>query len=199
MKGLKAIAATAVVGIAVGTARTETIIDTIPLWDGNISNSWDKIAQTFEIPSVDVVLNTFELGVQSTTGGNYNVLLYEWDSVGNFAVGAALFDAGTFTAPEALTFIEFAIGIALLPGDDYAIIVEWDPNAGGSGVAFSFADQYPGGYNDYTDGALGDPWVFGPDTNFEMAFKAVFTPIPSPSALALLGAAGLISRRRRQP
>jgi hypothetical protein len=196
MKWTNTLMAAVVALSSAGAARADTVIDTIPLWDGSISNGWDKIAQTFEVPITDPVLSTFELGVQSTVGASYHLLLYEWDHIGNSIVGGALFDSGALVAPGTLTFIEFAIGVSLTPGDDYAMIVDWASDKDSSGVAFSEADQYPGGYNDYTDGPINAPWFFGSDSGREMAFKAVF--VPAPGALALLGTAGLISRRPRR-
>ena len=194
---MKSLAAASVVGLVAGTTSADTVIDTIPDWDGNVSSAWTNIAQSFTVPEGDIVLNTFELGIGSLNGGSYNLLLHAWDPIGDHAVGNALYDSGLLAAPGALTFIEFEIGVALAAGESYAIIVHWDNRGISSGVAFSFADQYDGGYNTYTDGSIFDPWEFGPDTDFEMAFRATFK-IPAPATLAMLGAAGLVGRRRRR-
>ncbi|MEE9128471.1 MAG: hypothetical protein V3T84_00500 [Phycisphaerales bacterium] len=195
--GVKSLAAASVVGLVAGTTSADTVIDTIPDWDGNVSHGWTNIAQSFTVPEGDIVLNTFELGIRSLDGESYNLLLHAWDPIGDHAVGNALYDSGLLAAPGALTFIEFEIGVALAAGESYAIIVAWNNRGISSGVAFSFADQYDEGYNTYTDGSIFDPWKFGPDTDFEMAFRATFK-IPTPATLAMLGAAGLVSRRRRR-
>ena len=193
---MKSLAAASVDGLVAGTTSADTVIDTIPDWDGSISTGWDKLAQSLTVPEGDLVLNTFELGIGSLNDGSYHLLLHAWDPIGNHAVGDELYDSGLLAAPGALTFIEFEIGVALAAGESYAIIVDWYNGGNSSGVAFSYADQYNGGYNTYADGSIFDPWNFGPDAGFEMAFRATF--VPAPTALAMFGAAGLVGRRRRR-
>jgi MYXO-CTERM domain-containing protein len=197
MKRFRTSAATCVAALATVSATGDTVIDTTPLWDGNESNGWPNIAQTFTVPGGDNVLSTFELGVYTDTGGNYAVRLYDWDEVADHAVGAALYDSGMQSATPTMSFVEFAINTALTSGETYAIIVQWDNGGSSSGVAFSGANQYPDGYNTYTEGSIFDPWAFGPNTSFEMAFRAVFT-VPAPGALAMLGLAAMLQRRRRR-
>ncbi len=193
--GMKSLAAASVVTLVAGTTSADTVIDTIPEWDGNISQGWPYIAQSFTVPEGDLILSTFELGIRSLNGGSYKLVVHEWDPFGAHVVGDALYDSGLLAAPGALKFIEFEIGIALASGGSYAMIVDWNNEGDLSGVAFSFADQYDGGYNTFTNGSIFDPWKTGPDTDFEMAFRATF--IPAPTALAMFGAAGLVSGRRR--
>ena len=197
MNPLRLLLAAILVSLSALPAHAASIIDTIPLWDGSRSQSWDKAAQSFTAPASDAFLSKFRLGVGSATDGNYTVQLYDWDEVGNHAVGGALFDSGLLSAPDHVTFITFDINVALSPNETYAIIVDWDNGGFDSGVAFSFADQYSGGYNDYTDESIFDPWWFGPDTPYEMAFRATFGEVPAPGAMSLLGLAGLTVWRRR--
>ena len=174
------------------------IFDTIPEWDGiTRSNGWDKIAQTLIVPGGKPILSTFELGAGADEDGRtFTLRVYAWDRTSEHTTGPELFSSGPHAAPNgSIDFMEFNIGIALTPGSEYAVIADWDQTDGGNGVAYIVGSSYTDGYANFTDGGFDEPWSFGQNSNFDMAFRAVFE-VPAPGALALLGAAALIGRRR---
>jgi hypothetical protein len=177
--------------LAVSSVSADTIIDTIPLWDGNVSSGWDKVAQTLVVPPTDTRLASFEIGLQGT--GNYNILVYEWDRSVEHTVGPQLFDSGPLAVPNSFTFVSNVINVHLTVGVEYAVIVDFDS---GGGVSFSVGDGYLDGYANFTNDPVDAPWPFNQNSGYDTAFKAVF--VPTPGMGALLGLAGLAASRRRR-
>ena len=180
-------------------ASGDIIIDTIPEWSGDRSNGWDKIAQTLIVPGDKPFLRTFELGAGADDEGHtFTLRLYEWDRNVEHAVGPELFNSGPHAAPNgAVEFMEFGIGLALTPGTEYAVIADWDDSGANNGVGFIVGSSYTDGYTNFTNGGIDEPWSYNQNSGFDMAFRAVFE-VPAPGAMALLGAAALIGRRRRR-
>ena len=194
----KVIAAAMMLGVVGTSASADLIIDTIPEWDGQRSNVWDKIAQTLIVPVDKPILNTFEVGVGADVEGRtFHLRIYEWDRDVEHTVGGELFSSGPFGAPVGtVDFTQFGIGIPLAGGTEYAVIVDWDQGGSGNGVAFLSDSSYTDGYANFTLGPFDETWLFNQNSGFDMAFRAVF--IPAPGALSLLGIAGLMGTRRRR-
>ncbi len=202
------VAALAVASVASGT----TIIDTTGSWPGARTAVWDHVGQEFEVPAIDNVLSTFELGVGGAEGV-YSFSIYEWDDVDDHVVGGALFATGSLAVgvPD-VEFVTFNVNLALTPGNFYAAVVSFDgnfyaavvsfdgnPDGGvGRGVAFMSGNFYADGNAVFTEMPIDQPWDSGSPPSFDLAFGAVF--VPAPGALALLGLAALMgTRRRREP
>ncbi len=191
------VAALAVASVASGT----TIIDTTGSWGGARTAVWDHAGQEFEVPAIDNVLSTFELGVGGAEGV-YSFSIYEWDDVDDHVVGGALFATGSLAvAVPDIEFVTFNVNLALTPGNFYAAVVSFDGNPDGGvgrGVAFMSGNFYRDGNAVFTEMPIDQPWDSGSPPSFELAFRAAF--VPAPGALALLGLAALMgTRRRREP
>jgi len=177
----------------------DVIIDTIPEWGDSRSNGWDKIAQTLVVPEGATVLSTFEFGVGSDAGASFNLVVFEWDRSSEHTVGPELYNSGPVDVKAGpVEFVEFTLDLPLASGEEFAVIVDWDPDGSGNGVGFLSGSSYEDGYANFTNGGFDEAWSFNSESGFDMAFRAVFTPIPAPGALALLGFAGLARRRRRR-
>ncbi len=191
------VAALAVAGVASGT----TIIDTTGSWPGARTAVWDHVGQEFEVPAIDNVLSTFEIGVGGAEGV-YSFSIYEWDDVDDHVVGGALFATGSLAVPVPdVDFMTFNVNLALTPGNFYAAVVSFDGNPDGGvgrGVAFMSGNFYRDGNAVFTEMPIDQPWDSGSPPSFDLAFRATF--VPAPGALALLGLAALTAtRRRREP
>ncbi len=191
------VAALAVASVASGT----TIIDTTGSWGGARTAVWDHVGQEFEVPAIDNVLSTFEIGVGGAEGV-YSFSIYEWDDVDDHVVGGALFATGSLAVggPD-VEFVTFNVNLALTPGNFYAAVVSFDGNPDGGvgrGVAFMSGNFYADGNAVFTEMPIDQPWDSGSPPSFDLAFRAAF--VPAPGALALLGLAALTgTRRRREP
>ncbi|MHC4834036.1 MAG: hypothetical protein ACYTFH_09150 [Planctomycetota bacterium] len=170
-----------------GSASAELVIDTYPYWTGDVTNGWERSAQTFSLPDTAKVLDSFTFGF----GGGPPEMLFSivvWD-VENGPVGDALFERVLAGFVGDISVAD--IGLALEAGVMYAAVTDYlgydelgthamlgtEGNPGGNGGAW------------YRDGA----WTFLP--GYQTQFRAEFIAVPAPAAAIVL-AAGRRGRRR---
>ena len=125
---------------------------------------------------------------QQTVGGSWNNLFWE----GTFTTTYT--DFGDFSRFEYTLFLNEE---SMIPLTDFTLVTlsedtfEWDFEiAGGSTLFISFETPQIGYTNAW--GTLYNDDVFGSADVFQ-----TIAPIPSPGAVALLGLAGMVGRRRR--
>ena len=126
---------------------------------------------------------------QQTVGGNWNNLFWE----GTFTT--SYIDLGEFARFEYTFFLNEE---SMIPITDFTLVTlgedmfEWDFEiTGGSTLFITFETPQIGYTNAW--GTLYNDDVFGSADVFQ-----TIAPIPSPGAVALLGLAGLASRKRRK-
>ena len=173
----KSITALAAVALSASPvfADDRTVIDTLPHWINSVSGGHGKQVQTFMVPGKANVLESWELGVRSGSE-QYTLSIYEWDRVQNHTVGDPVWMSGPHNATNDVEFVEHEIGVGLARGVEYGVVVDWgEPDPDGGTAYISNDDGYPEGYMDFTDGPTDIAWFYGDNSDFEMAFRAVFS------------------------
>jgi len=148
-----------------GPALAQTIIDTYPYWDNNITNGWARMAQSFIAPT-DNVLETYTFGFD---GSNVNIQVdvYEWDeTVGE--VGPSLYSTQVVGNPGDITLSN--INLALNSGTRYALVFDFQGYSGPS-IHYMLNDTgNPGGDASWWNGS----WQYlnsGWNTKFRAEFS----------------------------
>jgi hypothetical protein len=209
-------------------ARSLTIIDTStsPTWDGiqgyidfgqgstpSRNPSFATFGQTFTLPvNGDTVLSsfTFFVGKQTVQGSNpveFNAYVMAWD--GSRATGSILYQSDKQVASTVGKYQPFDFmtgGLSLLGGQQYVAFISTS-NYQTSGLGIVGTPTTPS--NPYSDGDfvyLSNGTDFnaittsdwGTIANSDLAFKATFTSIPTPSLVpAILGIGTALLRRRK--
>jgi hypothetical protein len=172
-----------------GPAHADTTIDTITAWqisaEPSLSAGWDRIGQTFTVPTTDTTLSTWTVGLQSPFGSDYKLSISAWDGVANEPTGPTLFDSGWLPATGSLQFIDHYVGLTLPAGGSFVAIIDWAigaPGQQGNVAFFSSASTqggYPAGFCSFGvyDPPPGFPWQGDHLTDFETGFAATFVPV----------------------
>ncbi|MCG3127322.1 MAG: hypothetical protein CHACPFDD_02180 [Phycisphaerae bacterium] len=175
----------------VAAAAANTIIDTYPDWDGNVTNGWLKIAQTVTVPA-DNVLDNWKFAL-NPPGGQNTILfeIYEWDnSVG--PIGPVLYSSIEAWPAAGGDVLVDNINLPLTTGNLYGAIVDLQGYAGQS-VHFQVNQfSYTGGDASWFDGAT---WNFL-NSGWNTKFRAEFTPEPATLLTLSVAALALLRRRR---
>lgn len=181
---MKTLFATLLVGAA--ALSQATVIDTYPDWDGNITNGWQYVAQSFTAPSDNVLLNwTFGTNSQPNLGFS----IFAWDPNSGPTSGA-LFQT-TVNAGGGGDFTVSNINLALTTGNVYAVVYETDLN---QSIHFQTNNtSYTGGCASWNNGT----WNFL-NSGWNTQFRAEFGTVPEPGTLAALALGALILVRRRR-
>jgi hypothetical protein len=176
-------------GVAIAQmASATTVIDTYPDWDGNVTNGWLGVAQSFTTPTDNVLVSwTFAIDPGQS---NVNCSVYAWDNtVGT--MGGSLYS--TNIDCSAGGDYTFNPNLALTAGGLYAVVYDFNGNAGAS-IHFQVnQNSYAGGDASWFDGS---GWQYL-DSGWNTTFKAKFDAVPEPATLLLFGLGAIALRRKR--
>jgi len=205
----------ALAGMMAMPVAADTLIDKPPdvgpWWHPLGAGTTELYASDFIAPDTDVMVQTLGTWLQTYSGGpDFAVIDFEiWGtdpSTGGpdfnniiAKTGTMQTDVGTLT----LFTMDVIEGPAMLtPGDRYWFVASaWgmgDPSygyyqVGGHTQNSVYQDNGTFWFSNYPDDGYFDGQGYTP----QMAFQVGLGPIPTPGALALLGLAGLVRRRRR--
>lgn len=205
--------------IAFGTAEAghAANIDTTPSWDGSSFTQpfgepdTATYGQTFTV-GTDNVLQSFSFWLGGFQDGSVDFAAYVMGWNGTNATGPILYQSAQQTKSSNSSFQEFAFntgGINLNPGQQYVAFLsasnffDGNPGTTGMGTIIPDGDVYDGGgfvfYNNGSNFNLltSDSWDSFSDRN-DAAFKASFTPIPTPALLPGLLGMGVAAWRKRK-
>lgn len=175
--------------LAAGTAQA-VVIDTYPDWDGNITNGWQKVAQSFTAPS-DNILKSWKF---ATAEGQSHI---------TFTVHTWSNSSGETSGPLFTTHLDGSAGgdllvdninLALTVGQLYAVVLNLNGNAGQSIHWQTNQNSYNQGDASWFDGST---WQYL-DSGWNTKFRAELVPEPASVAAMALGLAALSLRRRRR-
>lgn len=186
MSGVAAVVAAAA---ASSPCLADHVIDTYPFWDNNITNGWLATAQSFIAPTHNI-LSRFTFGFE-TGGLPLSFDVFQWDE-NSGPIGGSLFHTNINSVAGDNTVS--GINLALNAGTMYAVIVDFQGFSGPSMHWMTNTTGNPTGDASWWDGSS---WNFL-NSGWSTKFRAEFSEVPAPGALALLGAAGLATRGRRR-
>ncbi len=173
-------------GTGLGTAYASSCnINTMPYWDGNITNGWLAQAQTIEAPSPSCNVLTeyeFELAGRSSAGQvTFNI--FEWGAGG--PMGSALYTKTLSWGTSASLFDITNINLTLTPGQLYGAEVDFQGYSGQSIYFQANQTGYPGFDGWWYNGTWND--YSGLQDYFAANFSSSGGTTPEPSSLLLLG------------
>jgi len=176
-----------VFGRAAGTAYAGTCnINTMPYWDGNITNDWLAAAQTFAVPSASCdVLNSYEFELDGRSpAGSVQFNIYQWGASG--PTGSALYSTTLAWGTSASLFDVTSINLRLTPGQLYGADVDFLGYEGSSLWFQGNQTGYPGGSGWWYNPSFGG-WVnvLGSNDYFAANFSGAPT-VPEPGTIELL-------------
>ncbi len=187
-------------GTGVGTAYANSCnINTMPDWDGNITNGYLAQAQTFEAPSPSCkVLSEYEFWLAGRSSpGQVTFNIFEWGAGG--PMGSALYTTALSWGTSASLFDLTNINLTLTLGQLYGAEVDFQ---GYTGQSIYFQDNqtgYPGFDGWWNNGT----WIDFPGLQDDFAANfssGVTTPEPGSILLfgsGILGLASVLRRRMR--
>jgi hypothetical protein len=183
--------------LAGALARGTTIIDTTPNWDGNITNGWLAVGQSFTVPTTDTTLSrfTFTLSAPSSVS-TVTFKVFNWSATG--PTGAALLTQSVAWPANGGDVTLSALNLSLLSGQVYGAVVDLGGYSGAS-VYYMQTSPYAGGSASWFDGSSWSNY----SAAYEMKFVAEFNAVPEPSVVCLVGlgvgvlAVGRLRRRAR--
>jgi MYXO-CTERM domain-containing protein len=172
-----------------GPSFADHVIDTYPFWDGNVTNGWVAVAQSFIAPEHSV-LDSYMFGFEgSKVAITFSIV--QWDETSG-PVGGPLYS--TNVAGFIGDVVVSDIGLSLTPGEMYAAVVDMNGYTAESVHWMQNVDGNPTGDASWFDGS---GWQYL-NSGWSTKFRAEFTAVPGPAAVALLGVAGLAGSRRRR-
>ncbi len=164
--------------IATISAQANAVIDTLPA-SNNTANGWRGMAQTFQTPAGNNLLVSWQFSLAArAANGNISFSIVPWS--GNAPSGAALYSTSIPWGTNSSTPVISDINLSLTSGQLYGAVTDF--------IAYSQAsvrygtDSYGGGGSFWFGSFTG--WQSYPE--FDQTFRAEFTVVPEPSALALL-------------
>jgi hypothetical protein len=169
------------------------VIDTYPFWDGNVTNAWTAVAQTFDAPGS--TLSDYQFAIDGNpSGGTLNISLYDWIA-GTGQTGAALYSTSVAWPTSTGDVVLSGINVALSTGSHYGMVVELGGAIDPSVHFMTNVTGSPTGYG-YWSGDNGTTW--GGIPGFSTEFRATFGSVPEPASFAVLGLGALALVRRRR-
>lgn len=160
------------------------------------------MAQLITVPfGSDTKLDSFQFYNMIGAGGvvKFNAIVSEFDPIKLETIGTPLYNSGLqyTTAGSRKTYTFNTKGINLKPGGHYVLDLQQQSYGNSGNLDIGVAEK------SYSDGMFVTNWYghwYSSSLVSTLAFKAVFTPVPEPSTIALLLTAslgGLLWWRRR--
>ncbi len=163
---ISSLGAVVVAASALGaSASANTIIDTYPYWDNNVTNGWSRVAQSFVAPN-DNVLDNYKFGFD---GSNVTIQvdIHAWDN-NTGPTGPSLWSTQVVGNVGDVTLSN--INLALTPGAVYALVFDFQGYSGPSIHWMLNNTGNPGGHASWWSGS----WQYL-NSGWSTKFRAEFS------------------------
>lgn len=173
-------------GLALCARASATVIDTYPDWDGNVTEGYLKVAQSFVAPADSTLVKwKFTLApIAAPTNILFEIVPWNTNSGPS---GSALFTRQLSWPTAGGDMLVDNINLTLAPGSIYAALVDLE-GYGGKSLNFQFnQNSYNQGNGSWYGGGLNPGWRYLVPT-YNTEFRAEFT-IPEPPNLCAFGLA----------
>ena len=168
--------------LALCAHTSAAIINTYPDWDGNVTLSYSKVAQSFLAPA-DNLLASWQFSVAPNAAPT-NVLfqIVPWNPLSGPS-GAALFTRNLSWPAQGGDVLVDNINLALTPGSRYAAVIDFNGYRGLSVFFEHNQNSYDHG-NASWFGGINPAWVYLNST-YNTEFRAEFL-VPEPANLLVV-------------
>jgi hypothetical protein len=178
---------------AIAIHASAAIINTYPDWDGNVTLSYSKVAQSFSAPT-DNILASWQFTLAPNAAAT-NVLfqIVPWNPSSGPS-GAALFTRNVSWPAQGGDVLVDNINLTLTPGSSYAALIDFNGYRGQS-IFFEYNQNSYNHGNASWFGGINPAWVYLNST-YNTEFRAEFL-VPEPTNLLTLAvvAAALLRYR----
>ncbi|HWX19501.1 MAG TPA: PEP-CTERM sorting domain-containing protein [Candidatus Binatia bacterium] len=184
-------------GLALGaraSATVTTVINTYPDWDGSVTESYLKVAQSFLAPA-DSTLASWKLTLAPiAVPTNVLFTIVPWNSTSGPSSGPLFSRQVSWPALGGDILVD-NISLTLTPGSRYAAVVDLEGYSGKS-VDFQFNQNSYAQGNASWFGGVNPGWLYL-NSPYNTTFQAEFSVVPEPANLLGLGLAGAALLRPR--
>jgi hypothetical protein len=181
------------VGFALVGSAQALVIDTYPDWQGNITDGWQKAAQSFEVDSLSTTLQNLRFSMAPSSGASVKVQVFRFDA--NGPTGAALFER-TVARPAGGGQIYISdVATQTFPAGTYGFVLDMLGQTTNTAYYNINQNSYNQGHSFFFDGTA---WTSFPTYN--LTFRAEFSSLPEPGTVVAIcvGGLGSLARRRRK-
>jgi hypothetical protein len=171
-------------GLAVCTGVSAAVIDTYPDWDGNITQSYSRVAQSFLAPADNLLASWQFTLAPNAAPTNLLFQVVPWNPSSGPS-GAALFSRNLGWPAEGGDVVVNNINLALAPGTLYAAVIDFNGFRGQSVFFEQNQNSYNHGNASWFGGIVNPTWVYLNST-YNTQFRAEFLAVPEPTNLLAL-------------
>jgi hypothetical protein len=179
-------------GLALCGHASAAIINTYPDWDGNVTLSYSKVAQSFLAPADNLLASWQFTLAPNSAATNLTFRIVPWNPLSG-PTGAALFTRNLSWPAQGGDVLVDNINLTLSPGFSYAALIDFNSYRGQS-VFFEYNQNSYNHGNASWFGGINPTWIYLNST-YNTQFRAEFLAVPEPTnLLALALAAGALLR-----
>jgi hypothetical protein len=179
-RSAKAHVAAFCLGLALCARASAAIINTYPDWDGNVTLSYSRVAQSFLAPADNLLASWKFTLAPSAASTNLLFQIVPWNPLSGPG-GAALFTRNLSWPAQGGDILVDNINLTLTPGSRYAAVFDFNGYRGSS-VFFEYNQNSYNQGNASWFGGINPAWVYLNST-YNTEFQAQFLAVPEPANL----------------
>jgi hypothetical protein len=172
--------------LAICTHASAAVINTYPDWDGNVTLSYSKVAQSFLAPTDNFLASWQFTLAPNSAPTNLLFQIVSWNPLSGPS-GAALFTRNLSWPAQGGDVLVDNINLSLTPGARYAAVIDFNGYRGQS-VFFEYNQNSYNHGNASWFGGINPTWVYLNST-YNTEFRAEFLAVPEPVSLLALALA----------
>lgn len=189
-------------GLALCARASAAIINTYPDWDGNVTLSYSKVAQSFLAPTDNLLASWQFTLAPNAAATNLLFQIVPWNPLSGPS-GAALFTRNVNWPAQGGDVLVANINLTLTPGSSYAALIDFNGYRGQS-IFFEYNQNSYNHGNASWFGGINPNWVYLNST-YNTEFRAEFLAVGEPANLLATALFAipllryLVRRRLRSP